>query len=111
MSDTRLSSRMGLSLLASMLLMGCDDEVVEPNLAASPANPSALSSAVDFCDGPSGSGSWLEGADFCDDFSDGTAARWEPQGGTWEVIDNEYVGVGPLDACGNRFLVQRDAHW
>jgi len=103
MSATQTSNGMGLSLLASMLLVGCGDEGADPSLAASPAIPSALSSAVDFCDGPSGSGSWIEGADFCDDFSDGTDARWAPQGGSWEVIDNEYVGTGAIDACGTGF--------
>ena len=103
MSAMQASNRVGLCLLAAMMLVGCDDSAVDPTLSASSATPIALSSAVDFCDGPSGSGSWLAGADFCDDFRDGTAARWEPQGGSWEVIDNEYVGTGVIDACGTGF--------
>jgi len=103
MNATQTSNRGALCLLASIIVVGCNDPAVDPTPSASPATPSALSSAVDFCDGPSGSGSWIAGADFCDDFRDGTAARWEPQGGTWEVIDNEYVGIGPRDACGTGF--------
>lgn len=103
MSATRMLNLAGGCLLGSILLAGCDGAGTEPPLAASPANPSALSSAVDFCDGPTSSGSWIEGADFCDDFRDGTDTRWAPQGGLWEVIDNEYVGTGAIDACGTGF--------
>ena len=73
--------------------------MASPASVASPAKPSAVSSAAGFCDGPAASGSWLENADFCDDFSDGTAARWETRGGSWEVVNNEYVGTGLPDAC------------
>jgi hypothetical protein len=40
---------------------------------------------------------------FCDDFSSGTAERWEPDGGVWTVEDGEYVGEGTSDTftpCG-----------
>ena len=91
-------------LLASMLLLvGCNDASTDPPAPATSDIPSALSSASEFCDGPSGSGSWLEGADFCDDFSDGTDTRWSPQGGAWEVVDNEYVGTAGSDACATGF--------
>jgi hypothetical protein len=68
-------------------------------LAASPEMPSAARSAMGFCDVRPDSGSWLEAADFCDDFSDGTDTRWEPLGGSWEVVGNEYVGTGGPDSC------------
>jgi hypothetical protein len=92
-------------LLGSILLAGCGDTGMDAPLAASSASPTALSSAVDldFCDGPSGSGSWLEGADFCDDFRDGADTRWIPQGGLWEVSDNQYVGTGVQTACATGF--------
>jgi hypothetical protein len=31
---------------------------------------------------------------FCDDFSNSSAARWEPQGGVWAVETGHYVGQG-----------------
>jgi hypothetical protein len=34
---------------------------------------------------------------FCDDFSSGTAERWEPQGGAWTVAGGQYVGDGLFD--------------
>ncbi|HET9473086.1 MAG TPA: hypothetical protein VFO82_04285, partial [Steroidobacteraceae bacterium] len=71
-------------LLGSILLVGCNGPGVDPPLASSTTPPTAIRSASGFCDGPTGSGSWIEGADFCDDFSDGTDARWAPQGGLWE---------------------------
>jgi hypothetical protein len=87
-----------------MLLVACNDAAMSPQTtAAPPASPSAISSASGFCDAAPDSGTWLAGADFCDDFSDGTAARWETQGGTWDVIDNEYVGTGVHDACATGF--------
>lgn len=90
-------------LLASILLVGCGDTGTDAPLAASSPSPTALSSAVDFCDGPSGSGSWLESADFCDDFRDGTDSRWAPQGGAWQVSDNQYTATAAPDACGTGF--------
>ncbi|HEX6395973.1 MAG TPA: family 16 glycoside hydrolase [Steroidobacteraceae bacterium] len=103
MSATRTLNLAGGCLLGSILLVGCGGSGMDPASGAPPADSRQLSAAIDFCDGPFGPGSWIEGADFCDDFRDGTAARWEPQGGTWEVIDGEYVGVGPLDVCGTGF--------
>src|SRR5215472_9181820 len=34
---------------------------------------------------------------FCDDFSSGTAERWEPEGGVWTVEGGQYVGEGTFD--------------
>jgi hypothetical protein len=99
MSTTRMLNRASLCLLGSLLLQGCDGTAQDQTMAASPATPSAISSVADFCDGASTSGSWLENADFCDDFSDGTDSRWETRGGLWEVINHEYVGTGVPDAC------------
>lgn len=76
------SIRCGLALV--LLLAGCEDEEGEPQLA---------------CES-------LEDRDlvFCDDFADGTASAWRPEGGSWSVVDGRYVGSGPasLDAvpCG-----------
>ena len=99
MSTLRILNLGSWCLLGSLLLLGCDGAAQDPTLATSPATPSAISSAADFCDGASTSGSWIENADFRDDFSDGTDARWETRGGLWEVINNEYVGTGLPDAC------------
>jgi len=99
MSTLRVLNHAARCLLGSMLLLGCDGAAQDPTMAASPARPSAISSAVEFCDGAPASGSWLEDADFCDDFSDGTDARWEPLGGSWEVVDHEYVGTGGPESC------------
>ena len=90
MNARSMSNHAGYCLLGSMLLMGCD-EGSAPSVAASSDPPSQISTAAD-CD-----------ADFCDDFSDGTDAKWNPQGGLWEVIDNEYVGTGVQDACDTGF--------
>ncbi|MCZ7684559.1 MAG: hypothetical protein M5U28_39635 [Sandaracinaceae bacterium] len=76
------SIRCGLALV--LLLAGCEDEEGEPQLV---------------CES-------LEDRDlvFCDDFADGTASAWRPEGGSWSVVDGRYVGSGPasLDAvpCG-----------
>jgi hypothetical protein len=70
-----------------MLLVGCD-EGSDPSVAESSGPPSQISTAAD-CN-----------ADFCDDFSD---AKWNPQGGLWEVADNEYAGTGVQDACNTGF--------
>lgn len=77
------SIRCGFALV--LLLAGCEDDGDgEPQLS---------------CES-------LEDRDlvFCDDFADGTAAGWTPEGGSWSVVDGRYVGSGPasLDAlpCG-----------
>lgn len=98
MDAVRIFNHAACYLLGSMLLTGCDEAAIGPTFAASPENPSATNTAT-FCDADPGTGSWLEGADFCDDFSDGTDTRWEPQGGLWQVTANEYVGTGVVDAC------------
>ena len=103
MSATRTLNLAGGCLLGSILFVGCGETGMDAPLAASSPSPAALSSAVDFCDGPSGSGTWLEGADFCDDFRDGADTRWIPQGGLWEVSDNQYVGTGVQTACATGF--------
>ena len=90
MNAMRISIHARCCLLGSMLLTGCD-EASGPISAESPENPSEISAPV-ACT-----------ADFCDDFSDGTDANWLPQGGLWEVIDNEYVGTGVQDACATGF--------
>jgi len=99
MSTLRILNHAALCLVGSLLLLGCDGAEQDSTMAASPAKSSAISSAAGFCGGASTSGSWLENADFCDDFSDGTDTRWERLGGSWEVVDNEYVGTGLPDAC------------
>jgi hypothetical protein len=38
---------------------------------------------------------------FCDDFSAGTAERWNPQGGVWSVTDGQYIGSGTFDTFSN----------
>ncbi|HET9865582.1 MAG TPA: hypothetical protein VFP37_19250 [Steroidobacteraceae bacterium] len=74
-----------------------------PPTAAADAPLAINQEAAGFCDARPESGTWLEGADFCDDFSDGVAANWESQGAIWQVIDNEYVGTGTAEACGTGF--------
>jgi hypothetical protein len=88
-----------------ILLVACGDTGSDPAPPpAATAAPLAISQvAAGFCDARPDSGTWLEGADFCDDFSDGVAARWETQGAIWAVIDNEYVGTGAVVACGTGF--------
>ncbi len=31
----------------------------------------------------------------CDDFADGEASGWTPEGGSWAVVDGRYIGMGP----------------
>jgi hypothetical protein len=51
---------------------------------------------------------------FFDDFNDGTAQRWEPQGGVWTVQNGQYVGEGvtevrcPGDGLGANDTLIRD---
>lgn len=90
MNARSISNHAGYCLLGSMLLVGCD-EGSDPSVAESSGPPSQISTAAD-CN-----------ADFCDDFSDGTDAKWNPQGGLWEVADNEYAGTGVQDACNTGF--------
>jgi hypothetical protein len=90
MNARSISNHASFCLLGSMLLMGCD-EGSEPSVAESSQPLSQIGAGAD-CN-----------ADFCDDFSDGTDAKWNPQGGLWEVIDNEYVGTGVQDACDTGF--------
>jgi hypothetical protein len=40
---------------------------------------------------------------FCDDFTSGTAERWQPVDGTWTVVDKEYVGRAGVDRCNSGF--------
>jgi hypothetical protein len=42
-------------------------------------------------------------ATFCDDFTSGTAERWQTEGGVWSVENQEYVGRGEADVCGTGF--------
>ena len=98
MDATRITNHACHCFLGAMLLTGCEEAAVDSTFAASPEAPSAIDSQG-FCDADPGTGSWLENADFCDDFGDGTDTRWEPQGGLWEVTDNEYVGTGVVDVC------------
>jgi hypothetical protein len=44
-----------------------------------------------------------EGADatFCDDFNEGEADAWSPEGGSWTVVDGRYVGEGPMEVGGD----------
>jgi len=36
---------------------------------------------------------------FFDDFNEGTAARWEPMGGIWSVVDGQYEGQETEGHC------------
>lgn len=54
------------------------------------------------------------GSVFRDDFNADNASRWVPQGGTWTVIDGEYVGQGKGDGsapCGSIGIAQSVIKW
>jgi hypothetical protein len=88
---------------STLLMVACGDTAADPPTpaaATSDAPQAVMQAATGFCDVRPATGTWLEGADFCDDFSDGVAARWEAQGAIWQVVDGEYVGTGAPEACG-----------
>jgi hypothetical protein len=76
-----MSSTRWLFVLALATAAGCNGETEDPQFDCSTM-------------------SGTEGLVFCDDFNDGTAPGWMPEGGSWMVQDGRYVGSGPatLDA-------------
>ncbi|HEY8428287.1 MAG TPA: hypothetical protein VIL20_07930 [Sandaracinaceae bacterium] len=44
---------------------------------------------------------------FCDDFNDGAAEGWAPEGGSWSVADGRYLGSGPASLDGAECGVTR----
>lgn len=57
-----------------------------------------------------------EGLVFCDDFNDGEAPFWGPEGGSWTVVEGRYQGLGPAEpdrsTCGASRMTAslRDGH-
>lgn len=47
------------------------------------------------------------GLAFCDDFNDGSASGWRPEGGSWSVADGRYIGSGPMTLDGSECGVTR----
>ena len=106
MSATRKPVRTCCGLLsATLLLVACGDAGTDapPREEASVPAQAVSQSAAGFCDARPDSGTWLAAADFCDDFSDGVAARWESAGAIWAVVDGEYIGTGAFEACQTGF--------
>lgn len=93
------------SLAAALLMVACGNTSTDPPppTATIPLVQAVGQSAAGFCEVRPESGTWLEAADFCDDFSDGVAARWLSPGAIWAVIDGEYVGTGAFEACQTGF--------
>lgn len=94
-----------VALVAALLMAACGDtSTAPPPPAAAVDLPQVTSqSSAGFCDIRPASGTWLSGADFCDDFSDGVAARWQSPGAVWSVVDGEYIGTGAPEACQTGF--------
>lgn len=91
-------------IMALALVGGCEAEV-EPQADTDAGGPPMMGEGPDAgppqldCTAAAGDGLMV-----CDDFGDGDAQGWEPEAGTWEVIANRYVGIGPMEvgtsSCG-----------
>lgn len=93
------------SLAAALLMVACGGTSTDPPqpAATTPQVQTVAQAGAGFCDVRPETGTWLEAADFCDDFGDGVAARWQSPGAIWSVVDGEYVGRGAPEACQTGF--------